>query len=82
MSLLERDSLSLNQHLRERAMMLKKMRGRLSRKEVKSKESSKGREKQKQKEGKNPRMTIMPPGRFLMLRGLFISSCWRIVKGR
>jgi len=47
---------------------------------VKSKERSKGQ--QKEKEEKNPRMIIMPLGRFLMLQGLFISRCWRIVKGR
>ena len=80
MSLSERDSLSLNQHLRERAMMLKKMRARWSRKEVKSKESSK--EKRKGREGKNLRMIIMPLGRFLMLREPSTSRCWRIVKGR
>jgi len=80
MSLLEKHFHSLNQHSREKAMMQRRMvRGR---KEVKSKESSKEREKQKEKEGKNPRMIIMPPGRFLMLRGLFISRSWRIVKGR
>jgi len=79
MSLSERDSLSLNQHLRERAMMLKKMQGRRSRK-VKSKARSKGQ--QKEKEGKNLRMIITPPGRFSMLREPSTSRCWRIVKGR
>ena len=76
MSLSERDSLSLNQHLRERAMMLKKMQGR------KTKEESKERRKEREKEGKNLRMIIMRLGRFLMLREPFTSSFWRIVRGR
>jgi hypothetical protein len=75
-NLLERDFHSLNRVSKERAMMPKKMQGR------KSKEESKERSKVTRKELKNPRTIIMPLGRFLMLHEPFISSFWRIVKGR
>jgi hypothetical protein len=78
MNLLGKGFHLLNRHSRERGRM--QMRMVKSRKEVKSKskEGSKGKEK----ELKNLRMIIMPLGRCLMLRELFISSFWRIIKGR